>query len=536
MDTSRKIKIFDTTLRDGQQCPGAGMSFAENIRYAELSCEVGIDVLEAGFPSASKLDFEIVMTIARDIASRDNSPVVAGLCQLREEQIVRTIESLLPAVPHKKARLHTYLPVAPDLLKASLGSKAADKKGIVLDLFNFVKMAVAEGLEVEFSPEGYSRQGDNFSFTTDLIRAAVEAGASVINCPDTIGGGCRFEGADYFVNRMRQHAEIIDKEFPDNNVTWSTHCHNDFGLALDNSLEAVFSGPARQIEGCFGGVGERAGNVALEQCVMVIAHFAKCLDADTPFYTGIQTKEMYRILQFISGNMLPAQPHSPIGGDNAMRHSSGGHTNAILKNPRVYQPFDPAEVGREIALVFGPLSGGNHAKSIVEKNGYRCTEAEKAGLAQFIKTYYAERRKGITDKELMKAYFDYRKPIDIKGVDYAKSASRSEVTLSGRFFDQEGEVYGSNEGRDSALVALKKMIDEKFPGLSLTSHKSRSVGESVHALSVSTIEVEYQGMVFRGAGEDSDIELSAIRALIDATNRAYVDSKFKNKTRVQEVL
>jgi 2-isopropylmalate synthase len=191
-----------------------------------------------------------------------------------------------------------------------------------------------------------------------------------------------------------------------------------------------------------------------------------------------------------------------------------------------YQPFDPKEVGRDIAMVFGPLSGGNHAKSIVEANGYRCNDEEKADIAQFIKNHYSERRKGITDDELMQAYFDYRKPIDVVSVDYSKSANRSEVILKGRFFEEEGEIRNENEGRDSALVALKQAIDARYPGVTLMSHTSRSRGESVHAVSVSTIVVSVNGESFTGIGEDSDIEVSAMKALINAVNRAYIDSNF----------
>ena len=346
-----KIDIFDTTLRDGQQCPGAGMSHERNIEYAHLAHELGVDVLEAGFPSASQLDFEIVKEIATELGPQKGSPIIAGLCQLREAQVDKTIEALLPAAKYNKARLHTYVPVDPELMPASLGELADDKKKIQKYVFDFIKSAVNYGLEVEFSPEGYSRQGSNFDFTTDLIRAAVEAGVKVINCPDTIGGACQYQGEDYFVEQMNRHAEIIAKEYPDQEVIWSTHCHNDFGLAVQNSINAVFQGPARQIEGCINGVGERAGNAALEQCILLIEHFSKCLDSEKEFYTTVQTEKIKEACDFVSHNMLPCQPHWPVSGRNAAKHSSGGHTNAILSNPMAYQPFDPKEVGSEITFL-----------------------------------------------------------------------------------------------------------------------------------------------------------------------------------------
>jgi len=314
------VAIFDSTLRDGQQCPGAGMSFEKNVEYAHLAAELRVDVLEAGFPAASRLDYEIVHCIADELKDRPDGPVIAALCQLRAEQIDATIEALLPAVSRSKARLHVYVPVDPHLMSASLGDRALDKAGMVRDLRDFVERAKKEGLEVEFSPEGYSRMEANFGFVTDLIRAAVSSGASVINCPDTIGGASRLEGKQYFVEKMNEHAAMVAREFPEKHITWSVHCHNDFGLAVDNSVQAVFYGPARQIECCINGVGERAGNAALEQCVMIL----RCFDAERRFDVRTDTSKLQKVSDFVKKHMLPRQPHYPIVGDNAMKHSAGG--------------------------------------------------------------------------------------------------------------------------------------------------------------------------------------------------------------------
>ena len=524
-----QVYIFDTTLRDGQQCPGAAMSFANNIEYARLACDLGVDVLEAGFPAASKLDFEIVREIAQQHGKNDSSPIIAGLCQLRSEQVDRTIEALLPAISKKKARLHTYVPVDPELMKVSLGEKVNLSK-IVKDVSDFVKRAVDSGLEVEFSPEGYSRMGENFSFVTDCIRAAVESGALVINCPDTIGGASKLQGDDYFINHMSQHAEIIKKEFPDRTVIWSMHCHNDFGLAVENSINGVFFGPARQIEGCFNGIGERSGNVALEQCIMVIKQFGGKGAGTKPLFTNIKTERLKETCDFVATYMLPRQPHSPITGENSARHSAGGHTNAVLKNPLAYQPFHPKDVGTEISIVFGPLSGGNHAKSIIESKGYTCSDSEKAEVAQFIKDLFQERRKGITDDELVRGYIEYRSPIRVEKFDYSRSSNRSAVHLKGKFFDQSGDIEETHEGKDSALAALKKAIDRKLPGYDIYSYRSTSSGESINALSISTIIlVDVARNSYEGVGEDADIEISAMKALIAAVNGAYVECNFKSK-------
>ena len=530
MNSERHVRIFDTTLRDGQQCPGAGMSFEKNLEYVVLASELGVDVLEAGFPSASAVDFEIVNTIARDYTGEKNSPTVAALCQLREEQVDKTIEALLPAVKHKKAYLHVYLPVGEELMPASLGSRAEDKGKLVQEVFDFVRKAAQAGCEVEFSPEGYSRMGKNFDFVTDAIRAAVEAGALVINCPDTIGGGFEYQGGEYFVEKMNQHAAIIAKEFPGRTVIWSAHCHNDFGLAVPNSINAVFRGPARQIEGCFNGIGERAGNAALEQCIMIIKHFSREVDSVKPFFTNIRTEHLAKVCDFVSKNMLPRQPHWPVTGDNAAKHSAGGHTNAVLNNPQVYQPFNPGEVGKEISMVFGPLSGGNHAQAIIEQAGFLCAEDEKSVIAQFIKDLYATRRKGITDEELIRGYVQYRSPIQVDQIDYSKSANRSSIRLSGKFFDHVGEFEEAHEGKDSALAALKIAVDKAFGPIQIQSHRSKSDGAGINARSISKIViVDDRGSAHEGIGNDQDIEVSAMKALIDAVNRAHVERNYRKQ-------
>ena len=522
------IKIFDTTLRDGQQCPGAAISFQQNLEYARLAHGARVDVLEAGFPAASKLDFSIVHAIAKELSAAPDAPIVAGLCQQRREQVERTMEALIPTLRHGKGRVHIYLPVAPALMEASLGARAERKEELVRETHDLCLLACQAGFEVEFSPEGYSRIGENFDFATDIIRAAAQGGASVINCPDTIGGGCWLQGPSYFVNMMNRHAEIIGREFPARNLTWSAHCHNDFGLALHNSLSAVIHGPCTQIEGCFNGIGERSGNVALEQVILALANFGALDPSGRVYSTGFALDKIQEISNFVAKYMLPRQPHWPISGENAARHSSGGHTNAILNDPLAYQPFDPRDIGTEISFVFGPLSGGNHAQSIIEMAGYLCEDSEKTRIAQFIKTFFRDRRKGVTDAEVIEGYLEYRKPIRIHRYEYSKSAGRAEIILVGEFFGREGEIRESYNGKDSALACVKKAIDAELPGLQLQSYHSASETPGISANSVSTIVLtDSEGGTYKGRGVDEDIEISAIKALIDAANRAYVEKTFR---------
>ena len=251
-----------------------------------------------------------------------------------------------------------------------------------------------------------------------------------------------------------------------------------------------------------------------------------------PFITTINTPYLTEISDFIQAHMLPRQPHSPIVGENAMKHSSGGHTNAILKDPLAYQPFDPAAVGAEISFAFGPLSGGNHARSIIQDSGFVCEETEKTTIAQFVKDTYQDRRKGITDEELLDAYIDFRKPMSIKHFEYGKNEGRASVTLEGSFFGKEGKIEGEIIGKDSALAALKNLIDKEFPGLEILSHKGESTGRGTSASCISNIVVQgSDGEKFSGQGEDQDIEISAMKALVDASNRAYVSHSYRKESK-----
>ncbi|PHQ79796.1 MAG: 2-isopropylmalate synthase [Coxiella sp. (in: Bacteria)] len=525
---NNRVIVFDTTLRDGQQSPGCGMSFESNIEYARLADALGIDVLEAGFPSASQLDFDIVKTIATEMKQRGSRMRVAGLCQLREAQIYKTMEALAPY--HENATLHVYLPVDPHLMQASLGKKAEDLSGLVAEVHRLVKIAADAGLRVEFSPEGYSRLAHTFDFVSDTIRAAISGGASVINCPDTIGGACEWQGENYIVTNMNKHAQLMAEEFPDHDITWSIHCHNDFGLALANTMHAVFKGPARQIEGCINGVGERAGNTALEQCIMYIKHFGPLQNPENPLHTDCDTTKLKQISNFVAKHMMMRQPNYPIVGLNSARHSSGGHTNAVLNDPLAYQPFVPSDVGSEVSMIFGPLSGGNHAKAIIVAAGFICEDDDKAAVAQHIKELYKERRKGVTDKEVIDGYIDFHAPIRVDALRYAKKEGSVEFTLEGNFFD-ESEVTLTGQGDDSAMAALFEAIISKFPGITLVDYFAKSQeGDNIQAECFSQVKVNHKSVgVVIGTATDRDIEISAMKALIHAINQAHVHYTRRNK-------
>lgn len=521
-----QIYILDTTLRDGQQSPGAGMSYADNLHYAYLAHKLKIDVLEAGFPSASNTDFKIVNQISKDMTELKSDMKISSLCQLREDQVYKTMEALLPSLKLNRGRIHMYVPVDPELMPVSLGKLADNKSLIIETVYKLIKIITDNGFEAEFSPEGYSRMRDNFDFTTEAIRAAINAKATVINCPDTIGGASRYEGENYFVNKIKKHAAIFKHEFPTHKIIWSSHCHNDFGTALDNTLTAVFEGAVQQVEGCINGVGERAGNVSLEQCIMNIRQFGNLPHLAHKVYTNADISHLKEISDFIAQKMLPRQPHSPITGNNAASHTSGGHINAILKNPLAYQPFDPKDIGSKISFVFGPLSGSNHAQQIITKHNYICDDNEKIAITQAIKDYYHDRRKGITDEELLNAYKIFRSPIKLDNLIYSRGTENITLTLFGKFFDKN-ELSIQYTGKGSALSAINNAVAAYFPEVVVEDYNSHSEGNSINALCVSNITISVNGnRRFSGSAHDEDIEISAIKAFIIAINNAYVEMKF----------
>lgn len=400
-----QISILDTTLRDGQQAPGAGISLAQHLEYVQIAIEIGVDIIEVGYPSASQYDFLCVNTIAKEYRLSSEIPIISALSTLSDDQFEITQEALSPLLPYQKARIHFFLPIDP-LYLSELRHPWVKESGLLLNhISHTISLAIKAGFETQFSLMGYSRLESNFDLATDIFSAAIHAGCSIVNCADSIGGACWLQGKDYFVNNMNCHAKILKKEFPNKKLTWSVHCHNDYGLALENTMNAVFLGPATQIEGCINGIGERAGNVALEQCALYIHEFGKLHKKKC--YTNLNLKKLKKISDFVATNMLPRQAHWPIVGENIAKHTSGIHTAAILKDKNAFQPFDPSLVDEEVRLTFGPLSGSHHIQFILHKYGFFLDDDEKKLFLKVIKNLYAEKRKGISDEEIVEAFLSW---------------------------------------------------------------------------------------------------------------------------------
>ena len=373
-----RISIFDTTLRDGEQSPGCSMDLDEKLRMAEKLEELGVDVVEAGFPIASEGDFAAV----KAVAARCRGVKVAALCRTSEQDVARAAEALAHAA---SPRIHTFCATSDIHLEHKLKKSRAQ-------VIEMTRRAVAQARnyaeDVEFSAEDATRS--DIDYLCEVLETAVEAGASVLNVPDTVGYTTPTE-MQYLVEQVNQRV-VRDRD-----VTISVHCHNDLGLAVANSLAAIEAG-ARQIECTINGIGERAGNASLEEIVMALHVRADRL----PFETGIATQQLYPASQLLSSIVgFDVQPNKAVVGRNAFAHEAGIHQHGVINNPLCYEIMTPESVGVPAnSLVLGKHSG-RHALSLrYMELGYDVTATElDAAYTRF--TELADRKKRVYDQDLI---------------------------------------------------------------------------------------------------------------------------------------
>ncbi len=373
-----RISIFDTTLRDGEQSPGCSMDLREKVRMAEKLQELGVDVIEAGFPIASDGDFAAV----RAVASQCRDVKIAALCRTAEQDVRRAAEALAGAA---HPRIHTFCATSDIHLEHKLKKTRAE-------VIEMTRAAITQARnyaeDVEFSAEDATRS--DIAYLCEVLDVAVDAGASVLNVPDTVGYTTPPEMA-HLVQQVRQRV-VRDRD-----VIVSVHCHNDLGLAVANSLAAIEAG-ARQVECTINGIGERAGNASLEEIVMALQVRADRL----PFETGIVTNELYPTSQLLSSIVgFDVQPNKAIVGRNAFAHEAGIHQHGVINNPLSYEIMTPESVGvRANSLVLGKHSG-RHALSLrYQELGYHISSSElEAAYRRF--TNLADKKKRIYDQDLI---------------------------------------------------------------------------------------------------------------------------------------
>ena len=376
--SQNRVTVFDTTLRDGEQSPGCSMDLNEKLRMAVQLQELGVDIIEAGFPIASEGDF----TAVRAVAAECREVTVAALCRTAEQDVARAAEALSGAA---RPRIHTFVATSDIHLEHKL-KRSRD------EVIAMTRAAVSQARnhtdEVEFSAEDATRS--DVDYLCDILNVAVDAGASILNIPDTVGYTTPNEMASLVKT-------VNERVVRDRNVIISVHCHNDLGLAVANSLAAIEAG-ARQVECTINGIGERAGNASLEEIIMAMRVRADRL----PFTTGINTSELYPASQLLSSIVgFEVQPNKAIVGRNAFAHEAGIHQHGVINNPLCYEIMTPESVGVPTnSLVLGKHSG-RHALSLrYMELGFEVTAAElDAAYTSF--TDLADRKKRIYDQDLI---------------------------------------------------------------------------------------------------------------------------------------
>ena len=384
-----RVVIFDTTLRDGEQCPGATMTHEEKLEVAELLDTMGVDIIEAGFPIASDGDFAAV----HEIAKRSKNAVICGLSRAVVKDIDRCAEAIKPA---KRKRIHTFLSTSPVHMKYKLQKEPHEVYEMVIAQ---VTRARGHTDDVEWSAEDGTRT--ELDFLCRCVEAAIKAGATTINIPDTVGYTVPEEYFDLF-KTVRERVPNSDK------ARFSTHCHNDLGMAVANSLAGVKAG-ARQIECTINGIGERAGNAALEEVVMAI----KTRNDVLPFWTGIDATMLTRASKLVSAvTSFPVQYNKAIVGRNAFAHESGIHQDGMLKNAQTYEIMTPESVGvKQTSLVMGKHSGRHAFVHKLEELGYQLADNQLEdafvrfkALADKKKQIYDEDIEALVDEEIATAH------------------------------------------------------------------------------------------------------------------------------------
>jgi 2-isopropylmalate synthase len=494
------IRIFDTTLRDGEQSPGASLNLKEKLEIARALEQLGVDIIEAGFPITSQGDFEAVHAIATEIGGA----TIAGLARCTEKDVRRAGE----AVKHAKtARIHVFC--ATSKIHREFKLKKAKEEIIRMTREN-VQLARSYVQDVEFSPEDASRT--ELDYLAEVVHAAIEAGATTINCPDTVGFTTPAE--------YRAMFEYLIKHVPGaSNVIFSSHCHNDLGLAVANSLAAV-QGGARQVECTINGIGERAGNASLEEIVMAI----KTRHDTFPYATRINTKKLVptsRLVSSLTG--LHVQRNKAIVGENAFAHESGIHQDGMLKHKSTYEIMVPADVGwAESRNVLGKHSGRHAFKTRLDELGYRLSEDVLNVAFEKFKTL-CDKKKEIYDADLDAIVEDQLENAEqlfrLKNLQVVASTSgipTATVTL----VDSSGVEITDAATGDGPIDAMFVVI-QRITHISgtLYNYEVRSVTGGKDAQGEAIVELMHSERKVRGRGVSTDILEASAKAYLAAINR-----------------
>jgi len=511
-----RIIIFDTTLRDGEQSPGASLNVDEKLTIARQLARLGVDVIEAGFPFTSPGDFEAVQKIARSVGTSEG-PTICGLARARKPDIKTAAEALKPAA---NARIHTFLATSDIHLEHKLKKTRAEVLEIVPEMVAYAKSFVDD---VEFSPEDACRSEPEFLY--QVLETAIAAGATTVNIPDTVGYTTPSEfGA--LIRGIKENVPNIDR------AIISVHGHNDLGLAVANFLEAVKNG-ARQLECTINGIGERAGNAALEELVMALyvrrqyfnPFLGRPADSDEPL-TNIDSRQIYKTSRLVSNltGML-VQPNKAIVGANAFAHESGIHQDGVLKNKRTYEIMDAESIGlTENQIVLGKLSGRHAFHTRLKELGFEMADDELNKAFVKFKDL-ADKKKEITDWDLEAiANNEVHQAPELFRLELVqvscgdKSRPTATVTVRNPAGEELTDAAIGTGPVDAVYRAINRVVN--VPN-ELIEFSVQSVTAGIDAIGEVTIRLRYEGKVFSGHSANTDIIVASAEAYISALNRLY---------------
>jgi 2-isopropylmalate synthase len=499
MSDNDRVIIFDTTLRDGEQSPGASMNLEEKRRIAATLEEMGVDVIEAGFPIASNGDFEAVREIARLV--RDSS--VAGLARAAKRDIDRAWEALNGAA---RPRIHTFISTSPLHMKFKLQMEPEQVHQAIIDSVSHARNLCDD---VEWSPEDGSRT--EHDFLCRCVETAIKSGARTINIPDTVGYAVPEEFAA-LIAMLKNRVPNIDK------AVISVHCHNDLGLAVANSLAAVAAG-ARQVECTINGLGERAGNAALEEIVMGL----KTRHDRMPYQTGVKTEyitKASRLVSTITG--FPVQPNKAIVGANAFAHESGIHQDGMLKHAGTYEIMTPESVGLvRSTLVMGKHSGRHAFKAKLKELGVELGDNALNDAFRRFKDL-ADKKKDIFDEDIVALIDDavgrsneYIHFVSLQVIAGSKGPQKADLEL-----EIGGELKATTATGDGPVDATFKAIKQLFPhDVRLQLFQVHAVTEGTDAQAEVTVRLEENGKTVNGQGSDTDTLVASCKAYLHALNK-----------------
>jgi 2-isopropylmalate synthase len=509
-----KLIIFDTTLRDGEQSPGISLDAHEKLEIAEQLARLNVDYIEAGFPVASQGDFEAVQTIARNV----HGPTIAGLSRTHLADVDRCWQALKDA---DKARIHVFISTSPQHLEHML---RMDQRQILKEVKAGVSRARDYTEDVEFSPQDATRTP--LDFMLEVLSLAVESGATCLNIPDTVGYGIPWDFGALIAH--------IRKEIKGDYLL-STHCHNDLGLATANSLAGVQAG-ARQVEVCVNGIGERAGNAALEEVVMAVLTRP---DQFPNLKVDVNTQELARTSRLVSRlTGYPVQYNKAIVGRNAFAHESGIHQHGVLSDRRTYEIIDAKTVGQQGSqIVLGKHSGRHAFKDTLEKMGIKVSQDTLNAAFQRFKEL-ADRKIQITEADLEAIVMEELGgtntvewslfELEVKGGTVGTPQARVVLVKD----DQKKEATSQGDGMIDAVC--RAISDALSVQAKLTDFNVSSVTGGIDALGDVVVQLESDGVKVSGRGISTDVVEASARAYLNALNR-IVAIKQRNEVRKAEV-